>query len=105
MQTLTSKLESKRDLIASPGPGALQRDKPPVSIEYCVPGNYERIATALAEAIEASLGESPSWFLPAMASSRFPSMEGSCSQSVPAHASLTRKRSSIISVSSESPRR
>ena len=59
MQTLTSKLESKRDLIASPGPGALQRDKPPVSIEYCVPGNYERIATALAEAIEASLGESP----------------------------------------------
>ena len=61
MQTLTSKLESKRDLIASPSPapGALEREKPPVSIEYCVPGNYERIATALSEAIETSLGESP----------------------------------------------
>ena len=57
MQTLTSKLESKRDLIASPC--TLQREKPPVSIEYCVPGNYERIATALSEAIETSLGESP----------------------------------------------
>ncbi|MEE3230023.1 MAG: Rdx family protein [Planctomycetota bacterium] len=56
---MTSKLESKRDLIASPGPGTLQREKPPVSIEYCVPGNYERIATALSEAIETSLGESP----------------------------------------------
>ena len=59
MQTLTSKLESKRDLIASPGPGTLQREKPPVSIKYCVPGNYERIATTLAEAIETSLGQSP----------------------------------------------
>ena len=59
MQTLTSKLESKRGLIANPAPGVLQREKPPVSIEYCVPGNYERTATALAAAIEASLGEPP----------------------------------------------
>jgi len=59
MQTLTSKLESKRGLIASTDTDALEREKPPVSIEYCVPGNYERIATALAEAIETSLGQSP----------------------------------------------
>ena len=59
MQKLTSKLKLKRE--ANPGlcaePPAPRQETPPVFIEYCVPGNYERVATSLAEAIEAELGE------------------------------------------------
>ena len=59
MQKLTSNLKLKRE--SNPGLRAelpsLQQEPPPVLIEYCVPGNYERVANSLAEAIEAELGE------------------------------------------------
>lgn len=59
MQKLTSKLELKRE--TNPGLRAelpsFQQEPAPVLIEYCVPGNYERVANSLAEAIEAELGE------------------------------------------------
>ena len=59
MQKLTSKLNLKREYnprlradLSAP-----QEEPAPVLIEYCVPGNYQRVATSLAEAIEAELGE------------------------------------------------
>ena len=59
MQKLTSNLKLKRE--SNPGLRAelpsLQQGPPPVLIEYGVPGNYERVANSLAEAIEAELGE------------------------------------------------
>lgn len=59
MQKLTSNLELKRKFTPHLRPGLPV--KPPasasVSIEYCVPGNYHRVAAALADAIEAELGE------------------------------------------------
>ncbi len=59
MQKLTSKLELKRKFNPRlradlPAP---QKELAPVLIEYCVPGNYQRVARSLAEAIEAELGE------------------------------------------------
>jgi len=59
MQKLTSKLQLKRECsprLRADSP-ALQEEPAPVLIEYCVPGNYERVARSLAEAIEAELGE------------------------------------------------
>ena len=59
MQTLTSKLEAKRNLAAHPRAEACEEktSQPSVSIEYCVPGNYERMALALAEAVQGEVGE------------------------------------------------
>ena len=59
MQKLTSKLNLKRECnprLRADSP-VLQEEPAPVLIEYCVPGNYQRVATSLAEAIEAELGE------------------------------------------------
>ncbi len=65
MQKLTSKLELKREFnprLCADLP-ARQKAPAPVLIEYCVPGNYQRVATSLAEAIEAESGE-PAQLLP-----------------------------------------
>ena len=57
MQKLTSNLELKRALFPSPRVGLSYRKAPAasVAIEYCVPGNYQRLAVSLAEAIEAEV--------------------------------------------------
>ena len=59
MQKLTTNLELKRNLTARLRTGIPERAASPaaVSIEYCVPGNYQRVAASLAEAIAAELGE------------------------------------------------
>ena len=59
MQKLTSNLKLKRALSPRLRAGLPGRKAPAVSvsIEYCVPGNYQRVAASLAEAIEAELGE------------------------------------------------
>lgn len=61
MQTLTSQLEAKKNLVAQPRAGACDEkaSRAPVTIEYCVPGNYERMALALAEAVQGEVGEAP----------------------------------------------
>tara|TARA_Y100000758_G_scaffold282073_1_gene230054 strand:+ start:226 stop:552 length:327 start_codon:yes stop_codon:yes gene_type:complete len=66
MQKLTSNIDFKREVTTrfctclSNKPNPADRPAPPVgvSIEYCVPGNYERIATVLADSIHTELGES-----------------------------------------------
>lgn len=59
MQKLTSNLELKRALFPGLRAGLPGRKAPAasVAIEYCAPGNYQRLAVSLAEAIEAELGE------------------------------------------------
>ena len=66
MQKLTSNIDFKREVTTrfraclsdKPNPADRQDPAVAVSIEYCVPGNYERVATALADSIHTELGES-----------------------------------------------
>ena len=59
MHKLTSNLELKREITTRLRAGFTGKEAAPasVSIEYCVPGNYHRVAAGLSDAVEAELGQ------------------------------------------------